>query len=128
MHAPDLTGILRDGAIAGELAGCGHVQDCLVCPCAGEAQGAEVSRVRCSLESRQASQCGGATSQQNGARGAIASWYKENLRSTYFLAQAIEDLPGENYMLDIETALLDVTFHDKAVRAINMDAAPASRT
>jgi hypothetical protein len=27
--------------------------------------------------------------------------------------QAIEDLPGENYLLDIETALFDVTFHYK---------------
>jgi hypothetical protein len=30
--------------------------------------------------------------------------------------QAIEDLPGENYMLDIETALFDVTFHYKLSR------------
>jgi hypothetical protein len=30
--------------------------------------------------------------------------------------QAIEDLPGENYLLDIETALLDVTFHYKLSR------------
>jgi hypothetical protein len=30
--------------------------------------------------------------------------------------QAIEDLPGENYLLDIETALLDVTFHYKLAR------------
>lgn len=30
--------------------------------------------------------------------------------------QAIQDLPGENYLLDIETALLDVTFHYKLSR------------
>jgi hypothetical protein len=30
--------------------------------------------------------------------------------------QAIEDLPGENYLLDIETALFDVTFHYKLSR------------
>ena len=30
--------------------------------------------------------------------------------------QAIEDLPGENYELDIETALFDVTFHYKLAR------------
>jgi hypothetical protein len=30
--------------------------------------------------------------------------------------QAIEDLPGENYLLDIETALYDVTFHYKLSR------------
>lgn len=30
--------------------------------------------------------------------------------------QAIEDLPGENYLLDIETALFDVTFHYKLGR------------
>jgi hypothetical protein len=30
--------------------------------------------------------------------------------------QAIEDLPGENYLLDLETALFDVTFHYKLSR------------
>jgi hypothetical protein len=30
--------------------------------------------------------------------------------------QAIEDLPGENYLLDIETALFDATFHYKLSR------------
>jgi Protein of unknown function (DUF3187) len=30
--------------------------------------------------------------------------------------QAIEDLPGENYLLDIESALFDVTFHYKLSR------------
>ena len=30
--------------------------------------------------------------------------------------QAIEDLPGENYLLDIETALFDMTFHYKLAR------------
>jgi hypothetical protein len=30
--------------------------------------------------------------------------------------QAIEDLPGENYLVDIETALYDVTFHYKLPR------------
>ena len=30
--------------------------------------------------------------------------------------QAIEDLPGENYLLDVETALYDVTFHYKLSR------------
>jgi hypothetical protein len=30
--------------------------------------------------------------------------------------QAIEDLPGENYLLDIETALFDMTFHYKVSR------------